>query len=1593
MNKTLFRAALTITSVLLSIGILSGLTFATSLPSNTITSNVYQSQVSAPAVCINAYYIFQPLGGCIDGAFEIVMTTYTNVGNGKVQGVGSSPLPNINFIPFSYIPLTNSIGQYNLVNTPNLLTCPNAPNSGDPMEYLTTGNYIDGNRCIANSLPLITVIGYKTVSTWNIAKVVSTKISTYLKNPVDAYIGNLGFTNELNNSGNLYISANQNTNSYGYQLPQASNQSAIWDWYAKYANLDSSSQLSLKYQGTANLLRPAAGIGVCIYSYSYQVSTSVTFRNGAIPFPTSISSSDVPSNYQLISLLPEIYYTANIPVLSSSIDPGSEYLSLNYSIYNPVNINTPNSLEPFNLSTGTTLLVNMSKTHSPWLCPGTICNYNTYTLARVPSNVLSFTSPAPLGGFNNTFDIAPSDINTFGNGKSQIAIQTPTFISVSPNNKVYILNYTTHCGFTTACFFSSAKYNTLLFNVSAINSGDYNLSPNTFPTNFGTPSASQYTLLWKSYWSKYLPSFASNFYVTGICDLSAAPSPCYGNSVPTSPGNGPQIMQGIEPTGIATDYQGDVFIVGVKSTSGITDVTCWLENLVTTACQNGFEVGALYSNHRDKFANVNVQITPRDVAVSPNGQYIYVSAPNSGNIVVVNGNTLQQIGDINLAYPSLNIAAYLSQDGGPFNSSQIRSYYAGSPAVQDIASNHHPMAISEYDGLLYVVDNWTFTVKGTQSSILMLRAFSYNGVEVPIDSRDIPDLSSGTLSLNQFTSGAVNYQYPPYGWPLSANFSLQSTGSGTQPYPILKTANNKVDNYQILCNSCISPTAPSSTTTIPSNAPAPTSIPITPQSGSSTPSSISYCAYECTYSPAQMSPSNTFGYLPIGPLIEAIGNPTSKSTLEGFGFTTDYNDTSYLIAHTGSSEYTLLLEIRPDIQNYTKVSFAQNASYMCIISASAPESTCATNPKVSSLYPPLVLVPSAFDFAENQGSPKRFLSLPNSFSAAFPLGINNGIFSNPSNNIKNNGISNTVNYNSVVTAENGAISSNGISNVINTYIESKIVGVFSFPYTAQIKKSTTFQQESATFYGILGFCLPFTVWAQPSSSNNNYYLISKVTADSSTSNIPIEGGLSYLIFNATKNIFQPNMSDVGLIINPYIGTYLLTNRNIGEFFANISVEKAFNLPSPLTINATHFFSYVTQGFTQIDAFGVQPAFVQERESGVGSETSNAACSFCFLPNYYYNAGVSKLFVGNNVLTSQEGINTYNISVFQLYKKLSYYNAENLDLKNNSYILGYDRIIFNYADAFNNIISFPLDVDLANITTISINASPTVNANNPNQTKVTVSGTAGYYSSLLGGYIPVPSGSQIFLYYGQNINYFNSSNTPTSNPSGYFEHAEQCAFSSSQPSAICQLANPLSSVSQGGSYLEEATYPDYSPNLDSTGNCKKLTASLLTPLPNPNCNIYGKFGLPATGYALNGKTEVCGALSSTGNGILTTQVGLIGIVTTNSQGQFSDSFEACGVGSQKILAVFYGFPPPEPISVNEPTLSTSVNFVGTTPNTVSTYQYNYYYAPNSTDTSVYIGSYLLSFGQISVIILVVVGVAVSGIFASRYFMRDKKARIR
>ena len=117
-------------------------------------------------------------------------------------------------------------------------------------------------------------------------------------------------------------------------------------------------------------------------------------------------------------------------------------------------------------------------------------------------------------------------------------------------------------------------------------------------------------------------------------------------------------------------------------------------------------------------------------------------------------------------------------------------------------------------------------------------------------------------------------------------------------------------------------------------------------------------------------------------------------------------------------------------------------------------------------------------------------------------------------------------------------------------------------------------------------------------------------------------------------------------------------------------------------------------------------------------------------------------------------------------------------------------------------------------------------------------------------------------------------------------------------------------------------------------------------------------------------EYCLPVYLNGNGIFTSQLGLIGIATTDASGNFNSMFTACGSGNDAVIAQYYGYPPPEPITVYQPSLQYSANVMPPATSWVPANEFNYAYSPAVSTMQISIGNYALGFGGINIVGLVV-----------------------
>jgi hypothetical protein len=446
---------------------------------------------------------------------------------------------------------------------------------------------------------------------------------------------------------------------------------------------------------------------------------------------------------------------------------------------------------------------------------------------------------------------------------------------------------------------------------------------------------------------------------------------------------------------------------------------------------------------------------------------------------------------------------------------------------------------------------------------------------------------------------------------------------------------------------------------------------------------------------------------------------------------------------------------------------------------------------------------------------------------------------------------------------------------------------------------------------------------------------------------------------------------------PYPGNYLLTGcgitntQNGGQTpvcINNIPLRVIPSKPISLVINASHSYNYSQENFIQTSSYGSFPGFSAENAIEQQPVAFNALCKFCSAAGYYYNP--SNLFSGNNILTYSSA-NVLNFAqLFNQLKAQSYLYTIGLDLIYNPSVLGYNRFNYTYIDEFNNTINMPLDVDLANITSINLNTVSSLSPTNTNETTITVNGIAGYYPSAFSTQLsPLPANSPIYLYYDTNINFYTDGLSPSTNPAAYYAYAEQCAFGTGSD---CTLANPVFSsnvppLGQGAIGSQLANVVTFNTQYNSLGQCPPQPTSLLTPANTWECNIYGDFGLPQTGTSANGNIEYCVPDYVNGTGVLTSQLGLLGVATTNSAGDFGYTFTACGTGTARIQANYYGSPSPQPQVFYQPPLQqpqSSNTAEQLRPLLIPSIEFNYSVAPNSTYTSLNIGTYYLSFGDIT-----------------------------
>ncbi len=100
----------------------------------------------------------------------------------------------------------------------------------------------------------------------------------------------------------------------------------------------------------------------------------------------------------------------------------------------------------------------------------------------------------------------------------------------------------------------------------------------------------------------------------------------------------------------------------------------------------------------------------------------------------------------------------------------------------------------------------------------------------------------------------------------------------------------------------------------------------------------------------------------------------------------------------------------------------------------------------------------------------------------------------------------------------------------------------------------------------------------------NYDYAFSPTTTSPPNNAPIEGGDTYLRYTSGGNqgYYVPNLSDVGVVLDPHIFLNITGNRLFGNLYINITSSATSN--SQLVVNATQQLNYMTY-FNNFESVG------------------------------------------------------------------------------------------------------------------------------------------------------------------------------------------------------------------------------------------------------------------------------------------------------------------------------------------------------------------------------------------------------------------------
>ena len=1003
-------------------------------------------------------------------------------------------------------------------------------------------------------------------------------------------------------------------------------------------------------------------------------------------------------------------------------------------------------------------------------------------------------------------------------------------------------------------------------------------------------------------------------------------------------------------------------------------------------------------------------------------------------------------------YTTLNIAAYLSYPIRGLYHDPI-TWISPTGSVDDLDKNlyHHPLGIAFVNGYLYVLDDWVGEISQAQFNILSLREINTTGLNVPVNPTQINDM----WSINYCAPAQ-----PPAGSSIRNQQCLSSPppasacNSGCYPTAeiwssVLSWVGSCFDKYKYECVSSGTQSSEyaslSSVNYFSGNAYPPYGIVLSANitSDNSDYPPESFCSSSlCTYYPGSMPPGYTGNLVPTGPPLRAdlpFGGvyATHYTINEDMGFSVNENDTAsiYFPSQTESdplfNSYSELLIMRTNVENYTKLFNTSQQPYICYYNVTdpAPPSACIRYRGLVNISGPIYMVTNPFRNLESLGS-ARIYALANELYSIFTGGsgspgstasstlgtqcINKLRHGNPCGGLTSQQLRSIQNLYSTPPSQSGSgFSAAPQPYILNSNISGYIIVPFKYTYTL---KQRWFNYQLVQCLLPWGTCLPSLPESSSSETDLAYWYGTTQSSKSNSVSANVEGGSTYIQYDTlNSSLYVPYLSDIWGFLSPELLFHIFNNRVFGMIYANETFNAQTNAQA--VINATQRLQY-----------GINKRMV-------GGEVYQNISSYIITPQLYGALSVfNRMFPGHNPIAEQIRNNfTFNqsnstppyfgnVNLFDWYLATIHSSPLDLILNGSKYTVpkgtfwatGYHRFIYVFQDRFNNTVYMPLDADIANITTINLNVDSKVSDSNANQTTLIINGTAGFYRPVFANNNFVPlQGNLIYLYYDKNLNYIGQNAnigtiTAVPSPESCNAIADQiCAYGNViQPGSLppgcqiqqysCTLSNPVYTGLQ-----DNANTITYAPQYNSLGpgNCSPPPNSLLQVAPLI-CNIYGTDGAHTIPQRCtntqSAAQQYCVPIFSNGTGICTSQVGLIGIVKTDQNGNFMLSTTACGYGSATITAQYYGYPSPQPLMAHQAPLGLSAN-PSYASGDASFEVVNYTWTPDTAVYSAEIGLFELSYGDISIYafaVLLAAVIAISILLEVRrrsIFNKRKKSR--